>query len=69
MTYLDFLPPDPGLVDRIRQGLHAHQAENGVRDRLAGQTTAPTPTPPAADEVHQPARVTALPPLPRRTTD
>lgn len=31
MTDLDFLPQDPGLVERIRRALHAHQTENGVR--------------------------------------
>lgn len=48
MLTLDFLPPDPGLVNLIRQGLHAHKAGLHARERLAGDSTAPAATTPAA---------------------
>ena len=39
MTTFDFQLPEPGLVTRIRNAVHAHQADNAVRDRLARRTT------------------------------
>lgn len=62
MTTLDFLPSDPALVDRIRQGLHAHKAQTGLRERLADATMAEA----AAGESQPPARPPSLPLSPRR---
>ena len=67
MLTLDFLPPDPDLVNRIRQGLHAHKAGHLARERLPGATAMPAALPLAAGgDRGQPARPSvAAPPLQR----
>lgn len=39
MTSFDFQLPESDLIDRIRNGVRAHQADNTVRDRLARLAT------------------------------
>lgn len=62
MTGLDFLPPDPGLVERIRQGLHAHQAENGVRAGLVRPAPGPATPDATGRPTPRPAAATPRPP-------
>lgn len=59
MTTFEFQLPDPDLVARIRNAIHAHQADNTVRDRLARRTTVAED---AADDHER--RATQLPDVP-----
>jgi hypothetical protein len=61
MHSYDLLLPDPDLVERVRQGLHAHNARTAVRDRLLRQALAPEAAEPAPHHARGFARLTLVP--------
>lgn len=62
MTTFEFQLPEPDLVARIRNAIHAHQADNTVRDRLARRTTVAEDAAGAADDQERrPTRPTDVP--------
>jgi hypothetical protein len=67
MRTLDFLPPDPDLVNRIRQCLRAHKAGHRTRDLLSAAAAMPAAVPLAVrGNRGQPARpIMAAAPLQR----
>ncbi len=65
---LDFLAPDTGLVERIRQGLQDHKARFGAGDPSTGHAPAQPGFCAATGEPSRPARVAPAPPAGFRGT-